>query len=181
METLTKRQQTIMDFLKQEIKRSGYPPSIREIGDAVGLGSTSTVHAHLETLERRGYIRRSPTRNRSIEILEENFYVNAREIINVPIVSKIYDSVLDESNIEDYFPLPVDFLKSSPCFMFQARGITIDGIHDRDLLLIEQTTDVADNDIVIILQDDEAVFTYFAKNVGDCKIFGKIIGLYRRY
>ena len=121
---LTAKQQLILDFLKTEIRRNGYPPTVREICDAVGLSSTSTVHSHLETLERKGHIRRSPTKNRSTEILEEDFYGNTRELVNVPIVGRVAAGVpiLAQENIEDIFPIPIDYVKNDTCFMLHVKG-----------------------------------------------------------
>lgn len=199
---LSAKQQLILDFLKQEIKRNGYPPTVREICNAVGLSSTSTVHAHLETLERKGYIRRSPTKNRSTEILEEDFYGNGRELVNVPIVGNVAAGmpVLAEENIEDTFPIPADHVKSDTCFMLHVRGDSMvdEGILDGDLVLVRQQQTATNGDIVIAMIDDAATVKTFYREAGhirlqpanrafnplimdDCEILGKVIGLYRRY
>ena len=199
---LSVKQQLILDFLKKEIKRNGYPPSVREICDAVGLSSTSTVHSHLETLERKGYIRRSPTKNRSTEILEKNFYNSGRELVNVPIVGNVAAGVpiLAEENIEDTFPIPADHVKNDTCFMLQVKGdsMTDEGILNGDLVLVRQQQTATNGDIVIALIDDSAtVKTFYREGTNirlqpanksfapmimqDCEILGKIIGLYRRY
>jgi len=199
---LTLKQQLVLDFLKREIKQNGYPPTVREICDAVGLSSTSTVHAHLETLERKGYIRRSPTKNRSTEILEEDFYGNARELVNVPIVGQVAAGVpiLAEENIEDTFPIPIDYVKNDTCFMLHVKGDSMidEGILDGDLVLVRQQQTASNGDIVIAMMDDSAtVKTFYRENghirlqpannaftpiiVRDCEILGKVIGLYRRY
>lgn len=199
---LSSKQQLILDFLKKEIKQNGYPPTVREICDAVGLSSTSTVHAHLETLERKGYIRRSPTKNRSTEILEEDFYGNAREQVNVPIVGQVAAGVpiLAEENIEDTFPIPIDYVKNDSCFMLHVKGDSMveEGILDGDLVLVRQQQTATNGDIVIAMLDDSAtVKTFYRENghirlqpankafspiiVRDCEILGKVIGLYRRY
>jgi repressor LexA len=199
---LTHKQQLVLDFLKKEIKQNGYPPTVREICDAVGLSSTSTVHAHLETLERKGYIRRSPTKNRSTEILEEDFYGNARELVNVPIVGQVAAGVpiLAEENIEDTFPIPIDYVKNDTCFMLHIKGDSMveEGILDGDLVLVRQQQTASNGDIVIAMMEDSAtVKTFFRENghirlqpankafqpiiVKDCEILGKVIGLYRRY
>ena len=199
---LSAKQQMILDFLKKEIKRNGYPPTVREICDAVGLSSTSTVHAHLETLERKGYIRRSPTKNRSTEILENDFYNSGHELVNVPIVGKVAAGIpiLAEENIEDTFPIPVDHVKNDSCFMLHVKGDSMidEGILDGDLVLVRQQQTAANGDIVIAMIDDSATVKTFyreADNIRlqpankafapiimkDCTILGKVIGLYRKY
>ena len=201
-ETLTSKQKLILDFLKAEIRQNGFPPTVREICDAVGLSSTSTVHAHLETLERKGFIRRSPTKNRSTEILEDDFYTNTRELVNVPIVGNVAAGVpiLAAENIEDTFPIPVDYVKNDTCFMLHVRGDSMidDGIHDGDLVLVRQQNTARDNDIIIALLEDSATVKRFFRDgenirlcpanayfepivVKDCNVLGKVIGLYRRY
>lgn len=199
---LSAKQQKVLDFLKSEIRKNGYPPTVREICDAVGLSSTSTVHAHLETLERKGYIRRSPAKNRSTEILEENFYAGTREMVNVPIVGRVAAGVpiLAEENIEDTFPIPIDYVKNDTCFMLHVKGdsMTDEGIFDGDLVLVRQQQDAIDGDIVIALIDDSATVKTFYRDgefirldpansafepirTRECDVLGKVIGLYRRY
>ena len=199
---LTEKQKLILDYLKSAIKSNPYPPSVREICNAVGLSSTSTVHAHLETLERKGYIRRHPAKNRSTEILEENFYGNERELVYVPIVGSVAAGkpILAEENIEDTFPIPIDYVKNDVCFMLHVKGdsMTDEGIFDGDLVLVRQQSDATDGDIVIAMIDDSAtVKTFFrdGENIRldpansafnsiitkDVNILGKVIGLYRRY
>jgi len=199
---LTERQKKVLDFLKSEIKRKGYPPTVREICDAVNLSSTSTVHAHLETLERKGYIRRSPAKNRSTEILEEDFYQSARELVNVPIIGSVAAGlpILAEENIEDTFPIPIDYVKNNTCFMLHVKGDSMmeKGILDGDLVLVRQQPDANNGDIVIALLDDDATVKTFSREgeyvcltpanplfspirTKECSILGKVIGLYRRY
>lgn len=199
---LSAKQQLILEFLKKEIKRNGYPPTVREICDAVGLSSTSTVHAHLETLERKGYIRRSPSKNRSTEILEDNFYNIGRELVYVPIIGDVAAGmpILAEENIEDTFPIPVDHVKNDVCFMLHVKGDSMmdEGILDGDLVLVRQQQTATNGDIVIALIDDSATVKTFYREAGhirlqpanrafapmimsDCEILGKVIGLYRRY
>ena len=201
-ELLTQKQQKILDFLKAQIRLNGYPPTVREICDAVGLSSTSTVHAHLETLEKKGYIRRAKAKNRSTEILEDDFYNNTRELVNVPIVGQVAAGVpiLAEENIEDTFPIPVDYIKNDTCFMLHVKGDSmIDaGIFDGDLVLVRQQQIANDGDIVIALVEDSATVKTFYRDgefirlapsnpsfkpivVKDCDVLGKVIGLYRRY
>jgi len=199
---LSAKQQLILDFMKNEIKKNGYPPSVREICDAVGLSSTSTVHAHLGSLERKGYIRRSPAKNRSTEILEDNFYSSGQELANVPILGKVSAGVpiLAEENIEGTFPIPVDHVKNDNCFMLHVKGDSMmdEGILDGDLVLVRQQQTATNGDIVIALIDDSATVKFFYREAGhirlqpaneafnpmimdDCEILGKVIGLYRRY
>jgi len=198
---LTAKQQMILDFLKAQIRQNGYPPTVREICDAVGLSSTSTVHAHLETLERKGFIRRSPAKNRSTEILEDNFY-NTREMVNVPIIGRVAAGVpiFAEENIEDTFPIPLDYIKNDTCFMLHVKGESMrdEGILDGDLVLVRQQLDANDGDIVIALLEDSATVKTFSRDgeficlspanpdfepirVRECDVIGKVIGLYRRY
>lgn len=198
---LSAKQQLILDFLKSQIRKNGYPPTVREICDAVGLSSTSTVHAHLETLERKGYIRRSPAKNRSTEILEEHFY-NSREMVNVPIVGRVAAGVpiLATENIEDVYPVPVDYVKNSTCFMLNVKGESMrdEGILDGDMVLVRQQHDANDGDIVIALIDDSATVKTFSREgemicltpanpdfdvikVRECDVLGKVIGLFRHY
>jgi len=200
MPTLTSKQTLIYNFLKTTIRQRGYPPTVREICDAVNLSSTSTVHAHLESLERKGYIKRSPSQKRSVEILEEGFYSQMRGIVNVPIISNITVGVpiLSEQNIEDTFPLPVDFVKNSDTFMISCTGSNAasQGIFEGDLLLIHPQQAYAESDFVLILEKKSISCTKFSasnktftqKNfspstdpVQESQILGKIISLYRRY
>lgn len=199
---LSVKQQMILDFLKKEIRSKGYPPTVREICDAVGLSSTSTVHSHLESLERKGYIRRSPTKNRSTEILEKDFYNSGHEFANIPILGDVAAGmpILAEENIEDTFPIPIDHVKNDTCFMLHVKGDSMidEGIFDGDLVLVRQQQTATNGDIVIALIDDSATVKTFYREAGhirlqpansafapmimqDCEILGKVIGLYRRY
>jgi len=201
-EKLTTKQQRVLDFLKAEIRQNGYPPTVREICDAIGLSSTSTAHAHLEMLERKGYIRRSKTKNRSTEILDEDFYGGTREMVNVPIIGRVAAGIpiFAEENVEDTFPIPVDYIKNDKCYMLNVKGDSMmdKGIFDRDLVLVRQQYEAKDGDIVIALIEDEATIkTFFREGkdihlcpanpafepiiVRECEILGKVIGLYRRY
>jgi len=201
-EPLSKKQEEVFSFLKKQIRKKGYPPTVREICDAVNLSSTSTVHAHLETLERKGYIRRSPTKNRSIEILEDNFYGFSDQVVNVPIVGQVTAGtpILAQENIEGSFPIPVDYIPNNQTFILHIKGDSmIDaGIHDKDLIVVSQQHDADNGDIVVALIDDSAtVKTFYRENNGfvrlqpanstyqpiivkDCEILGKVVGLYRK-
>jgi len=199
---LSAKQKAILDFVKAEIKKNGYPPTVREICGAVKLRSTSTVHAHLETLERKGYIRRSPAKNRSTEVLEEDFYQSARELVNVPIVGRVAAGVpiLADENVEDTFPIPIDYVKNDTCFMLHVKGDSMidEGILDGDLVLVRQQQNAVNGDIVIALLGEEATVKTFSRQgdfilltpanaalkpikTKECSILGKVIGLYRRY
>lgn len=194
------KQQEILDFIKSELSAKGYPPSVREICNAVGLKSTSTVHGHLERLERKGFIRRDPTKPRAIEILDENAY--QKEIINVPIVGSVAagQPILAVENIEDRFPIPADFFPiKNDIFMLEVKGESMIGcgIMDGDYLIVEQKPTASNGDIVVALIDDSATVKRFYKEHGhirlqpenpsmepivveDCTVLGKAIGLFRR-
>jgi repressor LexA len=198
---LTRKQEQILAFLKSEIRRRGYPPTVREICDAVQLSSTSTVHTHLETLERKGRIRRCPTKNRSIEILEENFYGFSESIINVPIVGQVNAGmpILAQENIEGSFPVPANYIPGKEVFMLTVSGDSmIDaGIFDKDLIVVQQQPSADNGDIVVALIDDSATVKFFFQDgdlirlqpandsfkpiiVEECLILGKVVGLYRK-
>lgn len=198
---LTQKQQKVLDFLKAAIKKNGYPPTVREICDAVGLSSTSTVHAHLETLERKGYIKRHPSKNRSTEILEENFY-STDEIVQVPVLGNVAAGIpiFAVENIERTFPISAKIVKNDTCFMLNVRGDSMinKGIYDGDLVLVRQQRVAENGDIVIALLDDSATIKTFCHNgntvrlfaanenyppieAENCEILGKVIGLYRNY
>lgn len=194
------KQSEILEFIKREISDRGYPPSVREICNAVGLRSTSTVHGHLERLEKKGFIRRDPTKPRAIEILDE-FQIK-KEIVNIPIVGKVTagQPMLAVENIDDVFPVPMDYLMSNrQTFMLRVQGESMieAGIHDSDLLIVEQRSTADNGDIVVALIDDEATVKTFYKEDGyirlqpenssmspilvrDVIILGKVIGLFRR-
>lgn len=197
---LTIKQQEILDFIKSEINSKGYPPSVREICSAVGLKSTSTVHGHLDRLEKRGLIRRDPTKPRAIEVLDDFSY--EKEIINVPIVGSVAagQPILAVENIEDRFPIPADFFPNkNQMFMLQVRGQSMigSGIMDGDYIIVQQQSTANNGDIVVALIDDSATVKTFYKEkdyirlqpenpsmepiiVDDCVILGKAVGLFRK-
>lgn len=200
MKDLGKKQKQILEYLKSEIKIKGYPPSVREICKAVDLKSTSTVHGHLDRLEKKGYIRRDPTKPRAIEILEPNFYSNRKELANIPILGKITagEPILAVENIEDTFPIPVDYIHNDDVFMLSVQGESmIDaGIFDRDLIIVKKQNTADNGDIVVALIDDSATVKRFFKEdnyyrlqpenqsmspiiVNEVSILGKVIGLFR--
>lgn len=162
---ITKKQSEILEYIKNEILNKGYPPSVRDICEAVSLRSTSSVHAHLESLEKNGYIRRDPTKPRAIEILDDNFNLVRREVVNVPIVGRVAagEPILAVENIENYFPVPAEYIPSGECFMLKVKGESMinAGIMDGDTILVQQTKEAANGDIVVALLDDSATVKTF--------------------
>ena len=197
---ITDKQREILEYIKAEILNRGYPPAVREICEAVKLKSTSSVHAHLETLEKNGYIRRDPTKPRAIEIVDENFNLTRREMVNVPIVGKVAagEQILAVENIENYFPIPAEFMPNEPTFILQVQGESMinAGILDGDYVLVQQQPTANDGDMVVALVDDSAtVKTFYKENgyyrlqpendfmdpiiVSEVMIMGKVIGTFR--
>ncbi len=200
-EDLTDRQVAIINYIKKEIKTKGYPPSVREIGEAVGLSSSSTVHNHLNQLESRGYIKRDPTKPRAIEVIDRNLRPN-KEMVNVPIVGRVTagSPILAVENIEDTFPLPMDFIKSEDVFILNVKGDSMieAGILDGDLVIVRKQNTARNGDIVVALLEDEATVKRFYKEnnyirlqpensnyepiiTKDVLILGKVIALLRKY
>lgn len=204
---LTKRQQDILEFIKKEIQIKGYPPSVREIGLAVGLSSTSTVHSHLAILEQKGYLRRDKFKNRALELSfgnEDNATASLeKEMVQIPIVGQVTAGapILATQNIEDYFPLPLSFMRTKQnSFILKVSGESmIDaGILDGDYIIVEETAQAHNGQIVVALIEDSAtVKTFYKENghirlqpenqfmepiiVPDVKILGVVIGLFRRF
>ncbi|NLM97699.1 MAG: transcriptional repressor LexA [Halanaerobiaceae bacterium] len=206
MDDLTKRQKAILSFIQKEIKKKGYPPSVREIGNAVGLKSPASVHSHLKSLENLNYIRRDPSKPRAIEVLFNNDGVKniKKELIQIPLVGKITagEPILAEENIDDFFPVPVDYLSSSDKDLFMLRVIGESmieaGIYDGDYVIAQKQNYANNRDIVIALIDDSATVKRFFKEkdhillqpensamepiiLSDVYILGKVIGLYRKF
>lgn len=205
MSKLSKRQQLILDFIKKEVREKGYPPSVREIGQAVGLASSSTVHGHLSRLEKKGYIRRDPTKPRAIEILDESFNREQQETVPltyVPVIGKVTAGtpITAVENIEDYFPLPNKYAPGEDeLFMLLVEGDSMieAGIHDGDYVIVRKQNYAENGDIVVALTaDDEATVKRFFKEknairlqpenpslkpliLTDVTILGKVIGLFR--
>ena len=121
---ISAKQQEILEYIKSQLLAKGYPPSVREICEAVHLKSTSSVHSHLETLEKNGYIRRDPTKPRAIEILDDSFNFNRREMVNVPVIGHVAagEPLLAEQNIEEYFPIPMEFMPNKQTFLLKVCG-----------------------------------------------------------
>lgn len=194
------KQQEILDYIKSCIMAKGYPPAVREICEAVHLKSTSSVHSHLETLERNGFIRRDPTKPRAIEIMDDDFALVRREMVNVPIVGTVTagEPILAQQNIQDYFPIPAQMLPNKQIFMLTVRGESMinAGIYDGDQVIVSQQSNADNGDIVVALIDDSATVKRFYKEDGfyrlqpendamnpiivqKVEVLGKVIGLMR--
>ncbi|HEY4552844.1 MAG TPA: transcriptional repressor LexA [Bacillaceae bacterium] len=203
MTKLSKRQQDILDFIKLEVKAKGYPPSVREIGEAVGLASSSTVHGHLARLESKGLIRRDPTKPRAIEILQlEEEQIPRQNTVNVPLVGKVTAGlpISAVENIEEYFPLPENLVPADEhVFMLEIVGESMieAGILDGDYVIVRQQQTANNGDIVVAMtEENEATVKRFFKErdyfrlqpenssmepiiLRQVSILGKVIGLYR--
>lgn len=200
---LTERQREILEYIKREIRTRGYPPSVREIGEAIGLSSSSTVHGHLARLEEKGFIRRDPTKPRAIEVCDPDralpYY--AGRVIDVPLVGRVTagQPILAVENIEETLPLPAEFVRDENSFLLVVRGESMieAGILDGDYVLVRQQEFAHNGDIVVALIDDEATVKRFYKESGhirlqpanrymdpiivsDVRILGKVVGLFRR-
>ena len=168
------KQLEILDYIKRTILEKGYPPAVREICEAVHLRSTSSVHAHLEALERNGCIRRDPTKPRTIEILDETFNFPRRELVNVPIVGQVAagEPILAEQNIVDYFPLPVDMLPNQETFILKVHGDSMmnAGILDGDDLIVAKQSYAMNGQIVVAKIEDGATVKRFYKEKGHYRL-----------
>lgn len=199
---ITDKQREILEFIKSEILEKGYPPAVREICEAVHLKSTSSVHSHLETLERNGFIRRDPTKPRAIEILDDDFNLARREIVNIPMIGEIAagEPIFAEQNIEGYFPFLPEDVPSGNSFMLRVKGDSmIDvGIYDGDRILVKEEHTARNGEIVVALVEDSATVKTFYKEDGhyrlqpenesmepiivdNVEVLGKVVGLYRTY
>ena len=167
---ITAKQKEILEYIKSEILKKGYPPAVREICEAVNLKSTSSVHSHLETLEKNGYIRRDPTKPRAIEIMDDSFQMVRHEMASIPIIGTVAAGlpILAEQNIEGYFPIPTEMVPNGDAFILKVKGDSMinAGIFDEDFILVEETPTASDNgDTVVALIDDSAtVKTYYKEN-----------------
>lgn len=202
MSKVSKRQQAILDFIKAEVKKKGYPPSVREIGKAVGLASSSTVHSHLSQLEKKGYIKRDPTKPRAIEILDkEDLESTSIEVVKVPIIGKVTagQPITAIENIEDYFVLPKKYARANSLFMLLVEGDSMieAGIFDRDYVIVKQQSTADNGDIIVAMtEENEATVKRFFKEKDHIRlqpensamepiilkkvsILGKVIGVYR--
>ena len=197
---ISKKQSEILEYIKSQIINKGYPPSVRDICEAVDLKSTSSVHSHLATLEKNCYIRRDPTKPRAIEIIDDNFNLARREVVNVPIVGKVAagEPIQAVENIESYFPVPMEFMPNEQCFMLKVQGDSMinAGIFDGDTIIVEQSQTARNGDMVVALVDDSATVKTFYREadhirlqpendtmapiiVPDCQILGKVFGVFR--
>lgn len=173
---ITPKQQEILDFLKKEILMKGYPPAVREICEAVHLKSTSSVHSHLETLEKNGYIRRDPTKPRAIEIMDDGFnYLRTEtEITSIPVVGTVAagQPLLAVENITDYFPFPANLLPNEETFILKVKGESMInmGIYDGDYLIVEKTNIANNGDVVVALVDDSATVKRFYAEDGHFRL-----------
>ena len=198
---ISEKQLQILDYIKDEILLKGYPPTVREICEKVGLRSTSSVHSHLNTLEENGYIRRDPTKPRAIEIVDEQFNLSRREMTSIPVLGRVAagEPLLAVENIVDYFALPAEFLPNSQLYILEVHGesmINI-GFLDGDYIIVEKVETAQNGDIVVALIDDSVTVKRFFKEdghirlqpendfmdpiiVNDCIIVGKVCALYRK-
>ncbi|MBX5477127.1 MAG: transcriptional repressor LexA [Clostridia bacterium] len=204
-ETLTRRQREILEFIKRRIRERGYPPSVREIGEAVGLASSSTVHGHLARLEDKGYLRRDPSKPRAIEVLDDaepSEPIPSPRVVEVPVVGRVAagSPILAEENVEDVFPLPEDWVRGGEVFMLEVRGDSmIDaGILDGDRVIVRKQDTAENGDIVVALIGDEATVKRYYREADhirlqpensrlqpirtrDATIIGRVIGLVRLF
>ncbi len=198
---ITPKQQEILDYIKNEILNRGFPPAVREICEAVNLKSTSSVHSHLEALEKNGYIRRDATKPRAIEIIDDNCNLVRREVVNVPLVGTVAagQPILAVENIDAYFPIPAEYMPNEQSFMLTVKGDSMinAGIFDGDQVLVKQQATAENGDMVVALIDDSAtVKTFYKENgyyrlqpendnmepiiiTGNLQILGKVFGVFR--
>jgi len=203
MDNISNRQKTILDFIKAEVKEKGYPPSVREIGEAVGLASSSTVHGHLERLEKKGYIRRDPTKPRAIEILDNGVkIIDENGVVRVPLIGKVTagDPITAIENTEEYYPLPASMVKNSEVYMLTIQGDSMieAGIYNGDYVIVRKQVTANNGEIVVAMTDeDEATVKRFYKEknhirlqpenssmepiiLDNATILGKVIGVIRQ-
>lgn len=200
MGKITQKQQEILDYIKDEILKKGYPPTVREICETVRLKSASSVHSHLETLEKNGYIRRDPTKPRAIEICDDSFQMVRTEMVSIPIVGNVAagQPILAEENVEDYFPVPADVVPKGESFILNVRGESMvnAGILNGDKVFVNVCSTANNGDIVVALIEDSATVKTFYRESGhirlqpendsmdpiivdDCQILGKVYGVLR--
>ena len=197
---ITEKQSQILEYIKSEILNKGYPPSVRDICQPVNLKSTSSVHSHLETLEKNGYIRRDPTKPRTIEIIDDNFNLVRREVVNVPMVGTVAagQPILAIENIDNYFPIPSEYMPNEETFMLKVKGESMinAGILDGDNILVKRQNTAKNGDMVVALVEDSATVKTFYKENGhirlqpendymdpiilpNVEIIGKVFGVFR--
>lgn len=199
---ISPKQKEILEYMKNQIINRGFPPAVREICEAVNLKSTSSVHSHLETLEKNGYIKRDPSKPRAIEIMDDNFNLTRREMVNVPIIGTVTagQPILAVENIENYFPIPMEYMPNDITFMLKVKGESMinAGIFDGDMILVKQQQHAKNGDFVVALIDDSVTVKTFYKEEGryrlqpendymnpiivdEVSILGKVIGLFRMF
>lgn len=197
---ISDKQAQILEYIKDQIMEKGYPPAVREICEAVHLKSTSSVHSHLATLEKRGYIRRDPTKPRAIEICDDNFQMLRTETASLPVVGRVAagEPILAEQNIESYFPVPAEYVPRGESFVLKVHGTSMinAGIMDGDYIFVNSCRNAENGEIIVALIDDSATVKRFYKEddhirlqpendemepiiVEDCQILGKVFGVYR--
>lgn len=197
---ISDKQAQILEYIKDQIMEKGYPPAVREICEAVHLKSTSSVHSHLATLEKRGYIRRDPTKPRAIEICDDNFQMLRTETASLPVVGRVAagEPILAEQNIESYFPVPAEYVPRGESFVLKVHGTSMinAGIMDGDFIFVNSCRNAENGEIIVALIDDSATVKRFYKEDGhirlqpendemepiiveDCQILGKVFGVYR--
>ena len=197
---ISPKQKEILEYIKSQILERGFPPAVRDICEAVHLKSTSSVHSHLETLEKNGYIRRDPTKPRAIEILDDSFNFMRREMVNVPIIGRVAagEPILAEQSIENYFPIPMEYMPNNQTFILKVKGESMinAGILDGDFVIVEQRSTARNGEMIVALIEDGATVKTFYKEDGyirlqpendtmdpiivtDVQIIGKVIGTFR--
>ena len=200
---ISAKQREILEYIKSEILSKGYPPAVREICEAVNLKSTSSVHSHLETLEKNGFIRRDPTKPRAIEICDDNFQMVRTEMASLPVIGTVAAGtpILAEENIDSYFPVPAEIVPiGEPSFVLKVKGDSMInvGIFNGDQIFVQQCSTAKNGDTIVALVDDSATVKTFYKEkdyirlqpenddmepiiVSDCQILGKVFGVFRYY
>ena len=197
---ITVKQQQILDYIKEEILKRGYPPAVREICEAVDLKSTSSVHSHLETLEKNGYIRRDPTKPRAIEIVDDSFQQVRTEMVSIPVIGRVAagEPIFADQNIDSYFPVPSEMVPSGDSFILKVKGDSMinAGIFSGDQIFVHACDTAKNGDMVVALIDDSATVKTFYKEsdhirlqpenddydpiiVNDCQILGRVFGVFR--
>lgn len=199
---ISEKQEEILEYIKSQIIERGFPPSVRDICTAVHLKSTSSVHSHLETLEKNGYIKRDPTKPRAIEILDDSFNMIRKEMISLPLVGRVAagEPILAEQNIEEYIPFPAEYITKNQAYLLRVQGESMvdAGILDGDLVLVEACNTAHNGEIIVAMIEDGATVKRFYKEdnyirlqpendamepiiVKDCSILGKVRGVFRLF
>lgn len=199
---ITPKQQQILDYIKEEILKKGYPPTVRDIGLAVNLKSTSSVFSHLSALEKKGFIRKDPTKPRAIEVIDDSFQLVRHEMTSIPVVGTVAAGtpILAQQNIDSYFPLPVEYTPNAQSFILKVKGDSMinAGIFDGDMIFVEQANTARNGDIVVALVEDSATVKTFYKENGRIRlqpenddmepfyfdsvdILGKVFGVFRLF